>query len=141
MKTVVDAAAVLLVLGSVAGAAAARSPAPQQVFSAEFSFRGTERVLPAAARESIDDAAAKLDALCAGRRSTTMHITYDLAPASLPRTDYQLVGDRLELVRRHLMRFSPKEWHAAIVVDNRVHLGAGPAARDDRVSVSMFCGL
>lgn len=110
---------------------------------AKLVFRGSESALSSDQSASLDRAAAEMATRCGSdwaSRSWLM-IEYSVAPRSLPRRDYQLIGERAERIRGYMEKFNPKQTRVLIDISDGPFDGTANSGEDHSVSVRMMCSL
>jgi hypothetical protein len=70
-----------------------------------------------------------------------VRIEYSVAPTSLPRRDYQLIGTRAERVREYMKRFNPRLTRVLIDISEGPFDDTAGSKLDHSVVVSMMCSL
>jgi hypothetical protein len=134
---------VLLTVALMSQAWALSTPANPGVAQARLVFEKSNALLSRDQESALDRAAEDMVARCGPDWASRswLRIEYSLAPSSLPRRDYQLIGARAERVREYMKRFTPKLSRVLIDISEGAFDNTANTGLDHSVLVTMMCSL
>ncbi len=133
---------VLLTSSLLSQAWALSTPAPETA-QARLVFHKSTVLISNDQKSALDRAAGEMAARCGPDWASRswLRIEYSVAPASLPRRDYQLIGERAERVREYMKRFNPKLSRVLIDISEGAFDNTANSGLDHSVLVTMMCSL
>lgn len=119
------------------------TPPPAGTAGARLVFEKSTVSISNEQRSALDHAAEEMVAKCGPdwAAKSWVRIEYSVAPMSLPRRDYQLIGTRAERVREYMKRFNPKLTRVLIDISESPFDDTAGSKFDHSIVVSMMCSL
>jgi hypothetical protein len=130
-------------LAAVSQAWALSTAANPGVAYARLVFEKSNASLSEQQTVALDHAAAEMEARCGSdwQSRSWLNIEYSVAPGSLPRQDYQLIGERAEHIRNYMQRYKLKMTRVSIDISEGAYDNTAQTGLDHFASVTMMCSL